>query len=254
MTDTFAESISGYPFGPRGATSILGRAGYGQVVALYRAGIWKIEASLLPRRWKGLLKTRIERSLGEECPVWCYGLNRSRKTAFLSDSLFGITPISEKTHATYSNALVGMLEGFNTGTPGAFDPEHLSVVKGMFNRTVRKDQSDWYLVWTLLGCPEPRQASILAEVLGDLGRTLRGGEDESESAEIDFEDLMKLKLPATLKSARTHLKSLTAASVGKELQVTPHPLVRDRMETALAEGIPRKIRKVASRFGLRLES
>ena len=55
--------------------------------------------------------------------------------------------------------------------------EAASTVKGLFTRSFKQDQWDWFLVFVRLGRPARRRSRRLAAALGDLGRGLRSFDD-----------------------------------------------------------------------------
>jgi hypothetical protein len=56
--------------------------------------------------------------------------------------------------------------------------EAASSVKGLFTRSFKQDQWDWFLVFVRLGRPARCRSRRLAAVLGDLGRGLRSFDDK----------------------------------------------------------------------------
>lgn len=68
---------------------------------------------------------------------------------------FGMAPISAVMRARYDaavQAVADLLEGNTVGED--IDLDHISELKGMFNRCVRQDQWDWVSVHNELGLPE----------------------------------------------------------------------------------------------------
>lgn len=95
---------------------------------------------------------------------------------------FGMAPISAGMQARYDDGVqtgLDVLEG--NLLPDEVNLEHLSDLKGMFNRCLRQDQWDWFSVFTDLG--EPRHEDL--KVLGYRVGRLRQGLKAREEAEID---------------------------------------------------------------------
>jgi hypothetical protein len=85
-------------------------------------------------------------------------------------------PLSQRAEAVA--LLAGFLEDELTSLGRrAQIAEAASIVKGLFTRSFKQDQWDWFLVFTLLGSPSRSISIRLATVLGDLGRGLRSFDD-----------------------------------------------------------------------------
>lgn len=66
--------------------------------------------------------------------------------------------------------------------------EGISYVKGLFNRTVKQDQWDWYTVWALLGRPSRTPASKIVTGLSRLRLSLKEGDaDGARLAKAELE-------------------------------------------------------------------
>jgi hypothetical protein len=78
---------------------------------------------------------------------------------------FGMAPIkpaSQREREAATKAVVSSLGGA-WATPDL--PAHLSIVKGLYTRTWRQDQWDWFTVWQQLGRPGRRLAAQTADFL-----------------------------------------------------------------------------------------
>jgi hypothetical protein len=53
--------------------------------------------------------------------------------------------------------------------------EHISIAKGLFTRSFKRDQWDWFTVWSQLGFPSPRMARQAAGALSHLRIFIRDG-------------------------------------------------------------------------------
>lgn len=88
----------------------------------------------------------------------------------------GSWPIRNPMRARYVVSLRRVAKVLTTGEFLMTDADHLSEVKGMFNRIVRRDQPDWREVNELLGYPSPKWCRLAADALGDLAHSLRSGD------------------------------------------------------------------------------
>ena len=80
---------------------------------------------------------------------------------------FGMAPPKEGTAILRQKAAQMVLRALSATVPIDSDPlaEAISEVKGLFNRTRKKDQWDWFVVWEQLGLPERKR---LDRIVGDL--------------------------------------------------------------------------------------
>jgi DNA helicase IV len=87
------------------------------------------------------------------------------QVSLVSAGDFGRRPITARTAPRYAAAL-GVLHDIAYGD-GTVPPEaaaHLSELKGMANRCLRRDRADWLSVWRLLGSPDRDRLSALADL------------------------------------------------------------------------------------------
>lgn len=94
---------------------------------------------------------------------------------------FGLAPPFPGTQASRlaSIAFVRSMLDADFSFHPATDLEHLSVVKGLFNRIHRQDQWDWFTVMGQLGYPSGRLSKAIAEKIADLRTAIRDGEREA---------------------------------------------------------------------------
>ena len=79
---------------------------------------------------------------------------------------FGMAPISRRMRVRYDLAVQAMLDLLGGHLMGIeYSPEHVSELKGMFNRCIRQDQWDWFTVYTEFG--EPSQ-ELMRAIVADL--------------------------------------------------------------------------------------
>lgn len=112
---------------------------------------------------------------------------------------FGMSPISPTMMSRYLSASESVLELLASASET--DPSILasiSEVKGMFNRTIRKDQWDWFSVYTQLGEPPPPEASSAVQLLSSLRSAVQEG---------DHQRLGELNSSATAPRLRSSLET-----------------------------------------------
>ncbi|WP_328900945.1 AAA family ATPase [Streptomyces sp. NBC_00441] len=102
-----------------------------------------------------------EPKAGERLDVWVFG--EESGVWLVSSSSFGRAPIAPQMALRYQAAL-NVLPDLVAGTIAANAPDHLSDLKGMANRCLRRDQADWLQVWTALGRPEADQLNALSNL------------------------------------------------------------------------------------------
>lgn len=87
---------------------------------------------------------------------------------------FGMAPISTRMQTRYDNAVQTGLDVLDGNlAPEEVELEHLSDLKGMFNRCLRQDQWDWFSVFTDLGEPKHDDLKVLGHGIGLLRRALK---------------------------------------------------------------------------------
>ena len=106
---------------------------------------------------------------------------------------FGMAPPKPKTQALRVQAceiLLEILSSRRFGELAEEEMEAISTVKGMFNRTVRSDQWDWFSVKAQLGYPAIPTARTIASKLTDLRSSIKMTQpDRFETARIDLRRL-----------------------------------------------------------------
>lgn len=160
----------------------------GQVVAQLSTASWAIKLLNGPESWSGRLNSRAARlyDLGDEDSFWVYGLNTKEHIAILSDSGFGRLPISDRMRSRYILALRALIQlTSQDDTHSEIEVEHLSEVKGIFNRCIRKDQWDWLTVYKTLGCPPIASLRELVTLVAELRRSIRESKHGVSSELID---------------------------------------------------------------------
>lgn len=101
---------------------------------------------------------------------------------------FGMSPLSDTMRARYSravNAIICFLRDQTDASDLGLDA--ISELKGMFNRSLRKDQWDWFTVFERLGCPPRNDMQYFVRKLAELRKSL--GDDESEVTHALKDDL-----------------------------------------------------------------
>jgi hypothetical protein len=94
---------------------------------------------------------------------------------------FGMAPVKPDVQARRQEAAAAVAQylGDATWQPSA---GQLSEVKGLFNRTHRQDQWDWFTVWQQLGRPGRPFARDSANAVTDLRKALSEGKNDDVSA------------------------------------------------------------------------
>ena len=106
---------------------------------------------------------------------------------------FGMAPPKQKTQVLRFQAcetLLKLLSSRKFSDLTEQELEAISVVKGMFNRTVRKDQWDWFSVLAQLGYPSIRVARVIASELAHLRISIKKGDQyEFEGSRVKLRRL-----------------------------------------------------------------
>ena len=97
---------------------------------------------------KGNLKVRQDGTV----KVWVIHVNKSTGEYTFGNSYFGKYSISENISKRY----VATLEKLLGYSKGKILPDDISLLKGMVNRCIKKDQWDWYTTYSFLGYPSFR--------------------------------------------------------------------------------------------------
>lgn len=90
---------------------------------------------------------------------------------------FGMAPISARMQGRYDLAVEAMLD-YLAGDSEDIEPELLSELKGMFNRCIRKDQRDWFSVYSQFGEPSRSDCSRIVAQLADLRASVVSGDHQ----------------------------------------------------------------------------
>src|SRR5215211_6326653 len=92
---------------------------------------------------------------------------------------FGMAPLSKTMRERYDRA-VRTVSLFLAGEipPRSVELEEVSELKGMFNRSIKKDQWDWFTVYERLGHPPRKQMAYFVSKLAELRKSLKEKDDE----------------------------------------------------------------------------
>jgi hypothetical protein len=90
---------------------------------------------------------------------------------------FGMAPIKNAVQHERERHVKELLAFLNNQQLLFIDLQSISEVKGLFNRTLRQDQWDWYTVFEQLGRPSRRTAKIIAESLFQLRMQVKNGSE-----------------------------------------------------------------------------
>ncbi len=101
---------------------------------------------------------------------------------------FGLAPEPAKTRKSRMTSAQRVIALFKRDAQDATpeDLEALSEVKGLFNRTQRQDQWDWFTTWARLGCPYQEEAREIGTSLGYFRKHLRDADSEMVARKIGF--------------------------------------------------------------------
>lgn len=86
---------------------------------------------------------------------------------------FGMAPVKPDVAAQRLAAVNEVLDLLERGRGGDLVTDQVSVVKGLYARSYKQDQWDWFTVWRQLGRPGRKTARRAAQVLAELRRAVR---------------------------------------------------------------------------------
>jgi cold shock CspA family protein len=96
---------------------------------------------------------------------------------------FGMAPLSETMRERYDNAVNAITRFLRDEiTASEVGLDAISELKGMFSRSLRKDQWDWFTVYEQLGHPPRKEMRYFVSKLVELRKSLRDGESELAEA------------------------------------------------------------------------
>ena len=94
---------------------------------------------------------------------------------------FGNAPL-KKSHRDKTESAIHTVLNILNGKiqiPNDAELDDISHVKGQFTRTVKQNQWDWFTVWSLLGCPSRKPATVIFQNLGLLRSSYVKNEPEN---------------------------------------------------------------------------
>ena len=95
---------------------------------------------------------------------------------------FGMAPISSRMRLRYDAAVQAVADLLQENIPYCeVNLDHLSELKGMFNRCIRQDQWEWFTVFTELGEPSARNMRSIVSDLVLLRRSIVASDYESSA-------------------------------------------------------------------------
>ncbi|WP_406000089.1 AAA family ATPase [Streptomyces sp. NBC_00829] len=119
-------------------------------------------------------------AVGSELEGWVF--RNEARVSLVSISDFGRRPFSPGMAARYAAALDVPGDFVRGGDVVPADAAaRLSELKGMANRCLRRDQSDWLSVWRLLGSPDVGRLGALRELAQDMRDAVVSGERAREA-------------------------------------------------------------------------
>ncbi len=118
---------------------------------------------------------------------------------------FGMSDLSVTMRKRFDNAVNIVSLFLSDGiSPDDVDLEAISELKGMFNRSLRKDQWNWFTVYDRLGCPPRSEMNSIVSLLVKLRESLK--ERDFEQALLIREAMIKGTLPTYLSQWKNHKK------------------------------------------------
>ena len=141
---------------------------------------------------------------GKQIRVWVVKADHVHQDLVVSTSDFGFVPISDRMRSRYLEALDGVIARLSSDSGSALVPEHLSEVKGMFTRCVKRDQPDWCAVYVALGRPDRETAARHSRMIGEAARALRSDSPNAVSLIAELRD------PQLLKRLRSAAEAISA--------------------------------------------
>ena len=149
---------------------------------------WEVDSADIPEGFVAVLNSRTPKlyQAGDQDTFWVYDV-KAHDLVLLSDSEFGRLPISDRMRPRYIQAIHSVLKALTaTEEISSIVPEHVSEVKGLLNRCVRKDQWDWFTVYDALGKPPISTIRQSAQILGELAKAYKAGDYDSVKQSISF--------------------------------------------------------------------
>lgn len=137
--------------------------------------------------------------------AWVFGFKPQKGHLMLNADRYGRQCPKPSVRSRYVRALASVVAWTRYETEP--DPDSFSEVKGLLNRCVRKDQSDWFLVWEALERPHISFLKSKALYLGSLSQEFRGKNIENEKKAFPTE-LLYPELISRLTSARELLSRI----------------------------------------------
>ena len=118
---------------------------------------------------------------------------------------FGMSDLSPTMSRRFNNA-VNVISLFISDrlSPDKVDLDAISELKGMFNRSLRKDQWNWFTVYDRLGCPAINEMNSIVSRLVKLRECLK--EHDFEQALLIRADLISGTLPTYLSQWKNYRK------------------------------------------------
>jgi hypothetical protein len=87
---------------------------------------------------------------------------------------FGMAPVKPETQRRRGQAAIEVLGALKADSADPPSAVAISEVKGLFTRSYKQDQWDWFTVWTQLGRPGRNRCECIARYLGELRRSVLG--------------------------------------------------------------------------------
>jgi len=156
---------------------------------------WSAQCEMAPPTWTCEIAFRRQPEIvaDERISAWVVKIDHVHRDLVVSTSDFGFVPISDRMRIRYLKALDCVIAGLASDSDSTLVPEHLSEVKGMFTRCVKRDQPDWCAVYVALGRPDRATAERRSRMIGDAARALRSDSPNAVSLIAELRDPQLLK-------------------------------------------------------------
>lgn len=156
---------------------------------------------------------------GDTVDAWIVHVDRERKNVSASISNFGKFPPRPAHAARYIEALLSISSYVQKGVVEPYlAKEHVSEVKGLANRCVRKDQWDWFLIFRALEMEDDDDALALADAIHTLRRGTWNKDTDATTSSLHALDTWQFP-----RRARAAAKLLAHCTYSADIVRSPSP-------------------------------
>lgn len=163
---------------------------------------------------------------------------------------FGMSPLSKTMSQRYENAVNHMFKVLDGNiAPDEIDTNLISELKGLFNRCLRKDQWDWFTVFTKFGEPKRKSMQQITGSLVEFRRSILQG----DYFQIDkFRDrLLRANLRTYLLNYHAQTESKTVGSTGGWVYVLSTKQQPDIMKIGITHrSVSQRVKEINAATGV----